>query len=112
MRLASIFIYLFIFIWLSPFDERAVATRADEMPEGVSYEEWQLSRIKEEVKSFMKQLINEVRETPNANANAKLNVISLLNREMTTTSSSPRPTRRPSSSSSTRSVPGPTVKTR
>ncbi len=35
------------------------------MPEGVSYEEWQLSRIKEEVKSFMKQLINEVRETPN-----------------------------------------------
>jgi hypothetical protein len=44
------------------------------MPEGVSYEEWQLSRIKEEVKSFMKQLINEVRERhipPNANANAK-----------------------------------------
>jgi hypothetical protein len=52
------------------------------MPEGVSYEEWQLSRIKEEVKSFMKQLINEVRETPNANANANsnLNVISLRQR--------------------------------
>ncbi len=28
--------------------------------EGLSYEEWQMKRIKDEVKSFMKQLITEV----------------------------------------------------
>ncbi|ELR22090.1 protein kinase domain containing protein [Acanthamoeba castellanii str. Neff] len=40
-------------------DQESAGESEDEMPEGVSYEEWQLSRIKEEVKSFMKQLINE-----------------------------------------------------
>jgi hypothetical protein len=29
--------------------------------EGMSYEEWQAKRVKDEVKSFMKQLITEVR---------------------------------------------------
>ena len=38
-----------------------IGVRTDEMAlEGLSYEEWQMKRIKDEVKSFMKQLITEV----------------------------------------------------